>query len=155
MKSFYRKLFILPAALLLFACAGDPAPSTPLETLKAYTQAIKRKDPTMMKVLLSAESLKMHRQEAQAQNVTLDEVVLRETLFAPDQKTLKFRNEKIEGDRATIEVQNSYGTWQTVPFVKEEDGWKLDKQSFANQIEQLNQQSNDELDRLINQGSQP
>lgn len=155
MMLLYRKFLILLAACLFAACAGTQEPSTPFQTLEAYTKAIKRKDPTTMKLLLSKESLKMHQQEAQAQNVPLDEIVLRETLFSPGQKSLKYRNEKIEGDRATIEVENSFGAFETVQFVKEDDVWKIDKQGFANQIEQQILQDNQELDRIINQGRQP
>ncbi len=39
-----------------------------------------------------------YKEEAKAQNIAVDEVILRETLFTADQKTLKFRNEKIDGD---------------------------------------------------------
>jgi hypothetical protein len=151
----YRKFFVLLAACLFLACSSVSQPSTPLETLKAYTNAIRQKDPTTMKLLLSKESLKMHQQEAKSQNISLDEVVLRETLFSPDQKSLSYRNEKIEGERATIEVKNSYGIFETVQFVKEGDVWKIDKQGFANQIEQQILQDNQELDRIINQGRQP
>ena len=36
------------------------------------------------------------------------------------------RNEKIEGDTATIELKNATtNNWQTVPFVKEDGNWKL------------------------------
>lgn len=155
MMLLYRKILVLLTACLLFACGGTQEPSTPVGTLKAYTKAIKKKDPTNMKLLLSQDSLKMHRQEAQAQNVPLDEVVLRETLFSPEQNTLKFRNEKIEGDRATVEVENAFGAFETVQFVKEGDVWKIDKQSFANQIEQQILQDNQRLDEIINQGRQP
>lgn len=155
MMLLYRKILILLAACLLFACGGTQEPSTPVETLKAYTKAIKKKDPTTMKLLLSQDSMKMHREEAQAQNVSLDEIVLRETLFSPDQNTLKFRNEKIEGDRATVEVENSYGAFETVQFVKEGDVWKIDKQGFANQIEQQILQDNQKLDEMFNQQRQP
>ncbi len=88
-----------------------------------------------MKLLLSDASKKMAEQEAKAQNVTLDDIVKRDTLFSESQSTLRFRNEKIEGDKATIEVENSFGSFDTVPFVKEEGAWKIDKQGFANQMQ--------------------
>ncbi|HSK74317.1 MAG TPA: hypothetical protein VK892_21640 [Pyrinomonadaceae bacterium] len=155
MMLLYRKILVLLAACLFLACSGATQPSTPVDTLKTYTKAIKQKDPTTMKLLLSQESLKMHHQEAKSQNVSLDEVVLRETLFSPSQNTLKYRNEKIEGDRATVEVENSFGVFETIQFVKEGDVWKIDKQSFANQIEQQILQDNQRLDEIINQGKQP
>ncbi len=152
---FYSKFIILFSAFLLFACANAEKPSTPLETLKAYTAAIKKKDLTTMKLLLSANSIKMAEQEARAQNVTLDEIVKRETLFGENQTTVKFRNEKIQGDTATIEMMDSSDIWNTVQFVREEGVWKIDKQGFANRLMQDFEQKTKELDDIINQGRQP
>lgn len=152
----YRKIlsFVL-ACLTLAACAGNPKPSTPLDTLKAYTLAIKKKDTTRMKLLLSDATIKMHQQEAKEQNVTLDEIVERETLFSPEQKTAEYRNESIEGDKATIEVKNSYGVWDKINFVKEDGVWKIDKQAFVNPILEQNELDKQRLDEIINQGKQP
>jgi hypothetical protein len=151
---FRLKILIFSLSLLLISCAGDPKPSTPLETFKAYTKAIKQKDTTTMKLLLSDASIKMHQQEAKAQNVDLDDIVKRETLFSETQTSVEFRNEKIEGERATLEVKNSYGAWETVPFVREEGIWKIDKKGFADKMMQEIDQNNRKLDELINQGRQ-
>ncbi len=152
---FYFKFIILILTGLSFACADSAKPSTPLETLKAYTQAIKKKDTTTMKLLLSDASIKMSEQEAKSQNVTLDEIVKRETLFSENQKTVEFRNEKIDGDKATIEMKDSFDSWNTVPFVREDGMWKIDKQGIANQMMQDFEQSDKRLDDIINQGRQP
>ncbi|MBA3632353.1 MAG: DUF2950 family protein [Acidobacteria bacterium] len=152
--SFYKFFSVLLLACLLFACAKMPPPS-PLETLKAYAAAIKKKDTTTMKLLLSDASIKMAEQEAKAQNVTLDDIVKRETLFSEGQTTVEIRNQKIEGDKATIEVKNSFNTWDIVPFVKEDGVWKIDKQGVANQMMQQMEQQNQRLDDIINQGGQP
>ncbi len=152
---FYKKFLVVLSAGFIFACAGKFAPYTPLETLKAYTLAIKKKDSTQMKLLLSDASIKMAEQEARAQNVPLDEIVKRETLFGENQRTVEHRNEKVDGDRATIEMKNSFDAWTTVPFVREEGVWKIDKQGFANQIMQQNEQKQKELDAIINEGRLP
>lgn len=152
---FSKFFLVLIFSFGVFGCASAPPASTPLETLKAYTQAIKKKDTTTMKLLLSDDSIKMADQEAKAQNVTLDEIVKRETLFNENQTSVEYRNEKIDGDHATIEVKNSYNTWNTVPFVKEDGIWKIDKQGFANQMLQQIDEQNKKLDELINQGRQP
>lgn len=151
----YPKIFIFLLLFIVAACQSEQQPSTPLETLKAYTRAIKKKDITTMKLLLSNETIKMHEQEAKAQNLTLDDIVKRETLFLPEQKVVEYRNEKIEGERATVEMKNQYGSFDTVYFVKEEDGWKIDKQGFADQMLQNNEQENNALDNMINEGKQP
>src|SRR5688572_7485118 len=148
-------LTIMIAAAIAAGCAGEQKPDSPLETFKTYTKAIKNKDTTTMKLLLSNESIKMHEQEAKAQNITLDDVVKRETLFSEEQRTVEFRNEKIEGERATLEVKNSFGTWETVPFVFEEGEWKIDKKGYAERLMQDVEQENRELENIINQGRQP
>jgi len=153
---FYTKflVFMLIAAFA-FGCSSSPAEKknqTPLETLKAYGNAYKKKDMTAMKLLLSQESLKMHEREAKAQNVTVDDIVRRETLFSENQKSAEFRNERIDGDKATIEMKDSSGIWNTIYFVREDGTWKIDRKGFAEQIQQDAQQSDRKLDDVINQG---
>jgi hypothetical protein len=151
---FYKQflVFILIAAFLSACSSGAKKNLTPLETLKAYGSAYKKKDITAMKLLLSDETLKMHEQEAKAQNVTVDDVVKRETLFSENQTTAEFRNERVDGDKATIEMKDAMGIWNTVQFVKEDGAWKIDRRGFANRIEQEVEQKSNELDQLINQG---
>ena len=153
---FYKKFLVVLSAGFIFACAGKFVSSTPLETLKAYTLAIKKKDSTQMKLLLSDASIKMAEQEAKAQNVTLDEIMKRETLFSENQRTVEHRNEKVDGDRATIEMKDSFDTWIIVPFVREEGVWKIDKQGFANQMmQQIEDETNKRINERINEGNLP
>jgi len=140
-------------AALGFACSvGQKKPLTPLDTLKAYGNAYKKKDLTAMKLLLSQETLQMHEQEARAQNVTVDDIVKRETLFSENQTTADFRNEKTEDNKASIEMKDAMGIWNTVQFVREDGTWKIDRRAFANKIEQEVEQKQNELDNIINQG---
>jgi hypothetical protein len=38
----------------------------------------------------------------------------------------EMRNEKMEGDTATLEIKNAKTeSWETIPFVKEGDEWKI------------------------------
>jgi hypothetical protein len=150
----YSRLFILGIALLLVSCSSAPKPSSPLETLKAYGNAYKKKDFTTMKLLLSDESIKMAEQEAKAQGVTLDEIVRRETLFNNEQKTAEFRNARTEDDRATIEMKDSMGMWNTVHFIREEGIWKIDKKGLADQLIRENEEENRRMDENINAGRQ-
>jgi hypothetical protein len=153
---FYKVILIVSAAVSAFACnTSEQRPLTPLDTLKSYTTAIKRKDTTSMKLLLSDASLKMDEQQARAQNTTVDEVVKRETLFNESQNRLEYRNEKTEGDRATIEVKNSSDSWDTVPFILEQGVWKIDKQAMVNQRLQQETLDNEELDKRINESRIP
>lgn len=155
MTRFLLSILTFSIATFGISCAAEQRPDTPVESFKAYVNAVKQKDTTRMKLLLSAESIKMHEQEARAQNATLDDVVRRETLFAEGQKTVEFRNQKVEGEKATLEVKNSFGTWETVPFVREDDEWKLDKKGYADRLMQDFEKNNQQMDEIINQGKQP
>ena len=149
-------LGLLFSSIMIFAaCGGSSGPASPVETFKTYVKAYKNKDITTMKLLLSSETMKMHEQEAKSQGITVDDIVKRETLLAPDQTTVEYRNEKIEGDKATIEVKNSYGTWEAIPFVKENNEWKIDKKGYADQMMQEFEQRDQQLNNMINQGRQP
>ena len=148
-------LFLLFAGVACSTAEQQPKPSTPLETLKTYGNAFKKKDLTTVKLLLSQETLKMHEQEARAQNVTIDDIVSRDTLFSENQERAEFRNQKIEDNTATIEMKDSTGLWNTVPFVKEEGAWKIDRRGFANQIEREAQEREKQFEENFNQNRQP
>jgi hypothetical protein len=125
------------AAILFAAGCGDTAetkPATPLETFRTYSKAVKQKDTTAMKLLLSSETLKMHEQQARSQGTTVDEIVKRETLFNESQTQVQYRNEKIDGTNATLEVKNPSGNWETIPFVFEDDQWKIDKKGHFDRL---------------------
>ena len=147
---------ILIISLISFAvsCATSE-PVSPLQTFKTYTKAIKAKDITTMKLLLSNATIKMHEKEAKAQGVNVDDIVKRETLFNENQKSVEYRDEKIDGEKATLQVKNSYGSWETVPFVREDGDWKIDKQGYADQqIKAVEDEQNRKFDDLIN-GTSP
>lgn len=151
---FYQTILILFSALALFSCASNQRPATPRETLVAYTQAIKNKDAAAMKNLLSGDSIKMAQDEAAARNVPLDEIIQGETLFNGNQRVVEFRNEKIEGERATIEMKDSSGLWNSVRFIKEDGIWKIDKKGFAEDLQRQVDEDNKRLDERINQDRQ-
>lgn len=151
---FWSKLALISIVAFGISC-GASQPATPLETFKTYVKAIKAKDTAAMKVLLSKGTIKMHEQEAKAQNVSIDEILKRETLFTESQKTVEFKDEKIDGDKASLKVKNSYGSWETVPFVREDGVWKIDKQGYAEQMLKDIDESNQKLDELINSAPTP
>jgi hypothetical protein len=126
------------------------SPATPIETFKTYIKAIKAKDADAMRLLLSEATLKMHEQEAKSQGTTLDEIILREPLYNDGQRTIEFKDEKIEGERATLEVRNSSKNWQTVQFVLENGAWKIDKKGFFDDMIREVEDSNQRIDETIN-----
>ncbi len=129
----WSRILIFSLISLIAACAASE-PSTPLQTFKTYTKALKQKDYTTMKLLLSNATIKMHEKEAKAQGVTVDDIIKRETLFSEGQKSVEYRDEKIDGDKATLLVKNSRLAWETVPFVREDGVWKIDKQGYADKM---------------------
>jgi hypothetical protein len=146
-------MFSVAAALV--GC-GQPKPATPLETFKTYAKAFKQKDTATMKILLSDATLKMHEQEAKAQNTTVDEILKRETMIGEAQRSVEYRDEKIEGEKATLQIKNVYGSWETLPFVREDGVWKIDKQGYAEQmIRDIENQQNQKFDELRDFNSQP
>lgn len=148
--------FIAVSACLAFLACGDSRqPATPVETLKAYTIAMKSKDTTMMKLLLSDASLKLHQEEAKARGVTLDEIVQQQTLFAPDQRVFDYRNEKIEGDSATVEVKNAFGGWDTVFLVRENGAWKIDRKGTSDKMIEDIEKQNQLLEQQLDEGGIP
>ena len=153
MMTLMRKFLVfigLTITAAMFGCGGEEKPATPLETFKTYTKAIKKKDITTMKLLLSRETLRLHEQEAKSQGVTVDDIVKRETLFSGEQTSVEFRNEKIEGEKATLEVRDPMGFWQTVFFVLEDGEWKIDKKSSADELMRQIEEENRKADEQFN-----
>ena len=118
-------LFLLVASLL--ACKGlGLGSSSPTSTFKALYEAQKKKDVPGIKKTLSKGSLAMVEQGAKDINRTLDELL--KVGFDPAFKAgmPNTRNEKINSDTATLEVQDDESKkWETLYFVKEDGDWKL------------------------------
>ena len=72
--------------------------------------------------------------------------------MAKIKRQVKYRNVREQEDKASIEVEDTLGIWNTVHLVKEDGAWKIDRKNEAIQIEQQVEQSNQELDNIINQG---
>src|SRR5690348_12488693 len=148
-------LFTIVSSVLSISCASEKQPATPVETFQTYVKAFKKKDITTMKLLLSADTIKMHEQEAKAEGVPLDDIVKRETLLGEGQTTVEYRNEKIDGDKATLEFKDQAGTWETMPFVREDGEWKIDKKGYLDQMMKDVEQNSQQLDDQINRGREP
>jgi hypothetical protein len=101
--------------------------SSPTNTLKAFYEGTQKKDAEAIKKTLSKGTLEMLEGFAKAQGKSLDESL--KSGLASDNSSGKMpetRNEKIDGDKATLEVKNDKtGQWESVPFVKEEGNWKI------------------------------
>lgn len=102
--------------------------STPTEAFRLYYEAIKRQDGPAVKSLFSRATLKMLEDGAKRANKSLDDYF--NDMFKEVSKDIpptlpESRNEKINGDRATLEINDTKkGKWETLHFVKE-GGWKI------------------------------
>ncbi|NNE66629.1 MAG: hypothetical protein HKN33_08680 [Pyrinomonadaceae bacterium] len=147
-----RIILVLTFLLTVAACSGPGKVKTPLETLQEYANASKNKDLTKMKLLLTEATLKLHADQAKAQNVTLDEIIQRETFFSPEQRVFSYRNETIDGDRATVDVKNNFGGWDQIILLKEGGVWKIDKKGTAQQMIEQSESDMKDLDDQIDAG---
>jgi hypothetical protein len=114
-----------PAANTSNAEAADA--STPTGAYKAAYAARKNKDVAALKKLMSKDIIEFFTMMAEADDKnkqTLDEL-LKEITEKPQAPTPEVRNEKINGDRATVEYLDETGEWDTMDFEKEDGMWKL------------------------------
>lgn len=133
------KIFkILPIVLLACVFAGCSLlnPKSPTQTLKNFVAATQKKDVEIMKKSLSSGTLKMHETLALIKSKTLDETIISsDGVGGSYEKMPETRNEKINGDTATLEVKSEKtGEWDTLYFVKEADEWKI---AFDKSLEEM------------------
>ena len=100
--------------------------STPSEANESLFNAIKAKDKSSIKQLLSKDSMDIMDAAAKEKKMSVDELLDKEffvnvTLPAK----LEQRNEKITGDKATVEMLTDKNEWDTSNFVKENGSWKV------------------------------
>lgn len=129
----FLTVLILTLALIALSVAGcqkSPVNSpvnSPGATFRAFYESLKNKDVEAYKKTVSKDTLQMLERRAKDLDRTLDSYIKldmeKPTRTLPDK--LETRNEKIEGDKATLEVKNTEGGWNTVPFIKEDGQWKV------------------------------
>jgi hypothetical protein len=122
-------LIVCLSIALAGAMAGCKRAASPTATMEAFFEATRKKDVVAFKKTLSKGTLDLMEGVAKAQNTTLDETLksgMESPETAKNSATPQMRNEKIDGETATLEVQNDQNKeWETVPFVKENGEWKI------------------------------
>lgn len=102
---------------------------SPTEAFTAYYEAIKRKDVEGVKNVFSKGTLSMMEDRAKKTNTSVDAVMkegLEEAGKDVPAELPKTRNEKVDGDRATLEVRNDKeDKWELLHFVREDGKWKI------------------------------
>ena len=99
--------------------------ATPTDAYKTGYAARKNKDIAMLKRVLAKDALAFLTEIAQVDKKTLDDQ-LKELADKPQAATAETRNEKIKGDRASLEYLAEDGKWKTMDFSKEGNDWKID-----------------------------
>ena len=98
--------------------------ATPTDAYRTGYTARQKKDIAGLKRVLSKEALDFLTEMGKEEKKTLDDQ-LRALAERPQAATAETRNEKIDGDRATLEYLNERGTWSTMDLVKEGGDWKI------------------------------
>jgi hypothetical protein len=134
------KIFALAyCAFLIAGCDGASLTGkteTPTETIKALHEVSQKKDVEGIKKRLSRGTLKLYEETAQKQKTTVDELLKQEG-GAPMQILPEMREEKIEGETATVEVKNALtGEYEKLPFVKEDGVWKVAIDKYLETMQQ-------------------
>jgi hypothetical protein len=126
----YKISLVLIIACTMVGCAKMTdmlMRKSPTQTMRTFVEASMKKDVDGVKNSLSSGSLKMMEGLAKMQGKTLDQTIKEGDAGENEYKEVpEMRNEKIEGDTATLEVKNvKTGEWDTLYFVRETDEWKI------------------------------
>jgi hypothetical protein len=111
--------------------AVKPAPAagrslaTPTDTYKTGYAARQKKDLAGLKLVMSRNALEFLTMMGTEEKKSVDDQ-LKELAEQPQAATAETRNEKINGDRASLEYLNEKGGWSHMDFVKEGADWKID-----------------------------
>lgn len=118
-----------PSSTPMQPTTGDSGAATPTAAFTAYYEAIKRKDVEAVRSLFSKGTLSMMEERAKRSNTTVDEVMKRGLEEASKEipaAVPETRNEKIDGDKATLEAKDDKkGSWETLRFAREDGQWKI------------------------------
>lgn len=98
--------------------------ATPTEAYKTAYALRQKGDIEGLKKVMSKEVIEFMTDMGEADKKTLDDM-LKEMVKDPQGPSDDVRNEKITGDRATIEYLKKDGTWKEMDFEKEGNDWKL------------------------------
>lgn len=99
--------------------------STPTDTYKTGYNARKNKDIETLKSVLSKDAIDFLTEVGKDEKKTLDDQ-LKDLAAKPQAATADTRNEKINGNRASLEYLDEDGKWKTMDFIKEGNDWKID-----------------------------
>ncbi len=106
------------------APAATGSLATPTEAYKTGYAARQNKDIAGLKRVFAKSVIEFLTMLADGEKKSLDDQ-LKTLSETPQGKTDESRNEKINGNRATLEYLDEKGKWTTMDFVKEGNDWKI------------------------------
>ena len=97
--------------------------------VRAYYEALKKKDDALLRTVLSQAMIKKLEAEMKVEKKTGLAAYAAELDRIPE-KDIEVRNEKIDGDKGTAELKGgAYVGWSAIGFVKEDGKWKMSDES--------------------------
>lgn len=111
------------------------AANSPTQIFNAQNEARKRKDAATMKQNLSRASLALIEETAKRENMSVDDWLTIEEEGGDQVDNFQTRNEKINGDTATIEISADGEDWGEMPFVKEDGRWKIAMDKYVAELQ--------------------
>ena len=106
------------------AATTNDAP-TIAPVVRAYYEALKKKDDAGVKAVMSQEFLKSVQADMKEEKRTDLAGFMGEYEKMPE-KTIEVRNEVINGDKAVAEIKGgTYVNWTPFAFIKENGAWKF------------------------------
>ncbi len=96
---------------------------TPTDAYRTALAATKARDYESLKKVVSKDVLEFFRFMSEGDESSDD--MMAEMLGSKQSETGEVRNEKINGNKATLEYVAENGEWKTMDFIKEDGMWKL------------------------------
>ena len=100
--------------------------STPKDTITTFVKAIQQKDGATIRKCLSTASIDVFQDMTKVSKKPIEEILIENFEDEDMQAVPKMRNQKVNGNTATIEILSDVTEkWDEVPFVKEGGLWKI------------------------------
>lgn len=123
----YLPALFLSFLFLLTNCGQATPANSPTEAYQQFHSAVQRQDVSAMKQTFSKKTLEGIDVFAKKLKISSDEALqtVIKSYKEGSPKTAEFKDEKIDGEKATLEVKSSGGKWSTYQFIKEDNSWKI------------------------------
>ncbi len=126
MKNLKVSIWCFLILSLITACNFNRDDKSPTATLKTFLTASEKKEANLMKQTLSKSSIKALEDSGKSNKSSIDEILKNQAFLSTFSDLPELREEKIEGENATLEFKNpSTQTWQKIFFVNEDKQWKI------------------------------